>query len=54
MRPVDPTPEPARLDELDADEMFDVARVFKPDLTREAFDVQWAEFARLKRQRALS
>jgi hypothetical protein len=43
-----------RLDELDADEMFEVGRALNPALSREAFDRSWAEFCELKRQRALS
>jgi hypothetical protein len=39
----------ARLDEYDADEWYDLARTFKPDLSREEFDVKWAEFETLKR-----
>jgi hypothetical protein len=43
-----------RLNELDADEWFDVARRFKPDMTREQFDKDWAEFQEMKRLRSLN
>ncbi len=35
---------------LDQDEWFDIARTFKPELTREEFNEQWAEFLRLKEE----
>lgn len=41
-----------RLDEFDADEWFEVALVNRPDLTREAFDAEWAEFQALKARKA--
>jgi hypothetical protein len=38
------TPPTERLDELNADEMFDVSRHMRPGLTRAEFDVMWNEF----------
>jgi len=47
-----PEAEPStRLDELDADEWFAVARKANPELTREEFDEQWAAFQSLKRRK---
>jgi hypothetical protein len=47
-----------RLNELDKDEMWDVARVLKPGVTREEFEEMWAEFCEMKdeheRRKALS
>jgi hypothetical protein len=40
-----------RLDEFNADEWFDVAKKFKPRLSREEFDRDWAEFQREKAER---
>ncbi|WP_162600832.1 hypothetical protein [Paraburkholderia sp. C35] len=45
--------EQARLNEYDANEWFDVVRSFRPDMTREQFDVMWADFQEQKRLRAL-
>lgn len=45
--------EGVRLDEYDADEWFDVARMFNPELRREEFDVMWAEFERLKLEKEM-
>lgn len=33
---------------FDEDEWFDLARTFKPELTREEFSEMWKEFVRLK------
>ena len=41
-----------RLNELEADEMFDVGRAINSALTREVFDADWAEFCEMKRRRA--
>lgn len=38
----------ANLNELDKQEMRDISRTFKPEMTDEEFDVLWAEFVRLK------
>ena len=47
------TTEPAvRLDESDENEWFDVCRSFRPDLTRDDFNVMWAEFQEMKRKYA--
>jgi hypothetical protein len=50
--------ESARLDELDEIEFYDVARVFKPEITREEFHDMWVEFqaekAKFLAQRSLS
>ncbi len=40
------------LNELDADEFYDICRVFLPDMTREEFDRKWAAFQALKAERA--
>lgn len=45
------TPKP--LHHLDQEEMWDVARAMRPDLTREEFDAQWAEFQELKRRKGM-
>ena len=37
--------------EFDKDEWFDVARKFKPELTREEFEAEWEEFQRQKAAR---
>jgi hypothetical protein len=42
---------PARLDEFDKEEWWDVARRVRPDLTREEYEAMWTEFAELKRRR---
>jgi len=36
-----------RLDEYDQDEWWDVCHRLRPDVSREQFDVQWAEFLAL-------
>ncbi len=38
----------AKLNELDKQEMRDISRAFKPEMTDEEFDAIWAEFVRLK------
>lgn len=38
----------AKLNELDKQEMRDISRAFKPEMTDEKFDAIWAEFVRLK------
>ena len=38
----------AMLSELDANEFFDVYRVFRPDATRDEFDREWALFQQFK------
>lgn len=49
-----PAEEPAtRLDELDYQEMRQVARAHRPEMTDEQFDASWAEFVRLKQQRGV-
>lgn len=45
--------EDVRLNEFDADEWFDVARAFRPELSREEFDVMWDEFVEIKRAKEL-
>ncbi len=40
------------LNELDADEFYDVCRVFRPEATREEFDREWAAFQEFKAERA--
>ncbi len=47
------TPE-TRLDELDQDEAWDVARLLVPDITREQFEADWAEFLALKAAKRLN
>lgn len=42
--------DPARLDEYDADEWFDIGRAIKPSYTRAEFDKDWAEFQAIKRE----
>lgn len=43
---------PARLNEIDAEEMWDACRALRPDLTRDRFNQDMAEFAaeKLRRQ----
>lgn len=41
----------ARLDEFDKAEMFDIARVFKPDVTWEEFSETWDRFQQEKARR---
>jgi hypothetical protein len=41
------------LDELDRDEMWDVARALRPGITREEFEATWADFQAEKRRKAL-
>lgn len=38
----------ARLDELDREEFWDIARRLNPDLSREQYDRDWEEFQALK------
>jgi hypothetical protein len=42
-----------RLDELSADEWWDICRHFRPDVTRDEFDLMWEEFQEMKRRREL-
>jgi hypothetical protein len=49
----DPADDLGRLDELDANEMFDVCRFLQPAMTREEFDERWAEFQAEKAKRKL-
>lgn len=47
--------EPAtRLDEADHEEMWDACRALRPDITREEFERDWAEFVALKERKALA
>ena len=48
--------EPARLDEFDKAEWWDVCRRVKPDLTEEEYDRMWDSFQaeKAERQRARS
>lgn len=47
-------PEPdAKLHEFDKEEWWDVARKVRPDLTREEYERQWAEFVAKKARRKL-
>lgn len=41
----------ARLDEFDKDEWWDVCRKLRPELTREEYDVLWADFQAMKARR---
>lgn len=41
----------ARLDELDREEWWEVARQVDPTISREQFEADWAEFCRLKERR---
>lgn len=38
----------ARLDSLDKDEWWDVCRRLRPDITREEYEVMWADFQQRK------
>lgn len=38
----------AALNELDKEEMWDVSRVLKPEITREEYDQLWASFIKDK------
>lgn len=42
---------PVRLNELDRQEMRDLARALKPEMTDEQFEQSWQEFQALKAQR---
>lgn len=37
--------------QFNEDEWFDIARKLKPELTREEFSKDWAEFVKLKEER---
>lgn len=43
-----------RLNEYDRTEWWDMARRFMPGVTEEEFEVMWAEFQKMKAQKALS
>lgn len=42
------------MDELTKDEFYAVARLLKPDITREEYEVMWLEFCEVKRKRILN
>jgi hypothetical protein len=42
-----------RLDEFDKDEWWDVARMARPELTREQYDEMWDDFLEMKKKRRL-
>lgn len=50
-RPDEQGSDGGRLNELEADEMFDAGRQLNAALTREEFDIDWVEFQRLKAKR---
>lgn len=43
-----------RLDELDENEAWDIARLLVPGISREQFDADWAEFLALKAAKRLN
>jgi len=45
--------EPARLHELDKNELRDLSRILRPDLSDEQFEADWQEFVALKRKRQM-
>lgn len=44
-------PDDSRLDELNREEWWEVAKRIDPNMTREQFDADWEEFCRLKAAR---
>lgn len=46
-----PSGEPARLDEFDREEWWDVCRRVRPDITRAEYDLMWDDFQARKRAR---
>lgn len=55
---VSPRVDGVRLDEFTRDEWWDIARIFRPDWTREQFDAEWdesqARYAARRRELELS
>lgn len=46
--------EDAKLNELSKEEMWDVARKLRPEMTREEFDESWERFVEFKRLKEAS
>lgn len=44
-------PDDSRLDELNREEWWEVAKRIDPNMTREQFDADWEEFCRMKKAR---
>ena len=54
VRPAPPEPEvnePPRLDQLDANEWWDVCQRVRPDISRRQFDQSWAEFLAVQQRK---